>query len=454
MARITLDRSNPPEPGPIRPFNLPPVEGDSLGNGLRVRSMFRGEIPLVSVSLTLDAGETTVPDHLAGLAVLTGDSLSGGTGSREAGDLARALEGLGISLRASTGWDATSVSLTCLADRLDPALELLSEVVMDPAFPQDEVERVRQQRLAAIRQRRMDPSHQAEDALDRIVFPAGHPFHRPLSGEPETVIGLDRDAAVEFAGRRYRPDRAGLVVVGDLTGADVLDRAQRAFGAWDGRVSGEQEMPEVSLATERPIVVVDRPGAEQSELRIGLPGPSRGESDEPALEVGNALFGGAFTSRLNLRLREEKGFTYGVRSRFAMRRRGGSFAIGTSVQREVTAQALAEAMSEFERFVSAGPSDDEVVRARDYLAGIFPLRMESAAQLAARLAEVHIFGLADDYHHRYRDRIRAVSTEAVATAIARHLDPARARIVVVGDAAAIGDELAALGLGSVEPSSP
>jgi zinc protease len=150
-----------------------------------------------------------------------------------------------------------------------------------------------------------------------------------------------------------------------------------------------------------------------------LPGPGRGESDEPALEVGNAVFGGAFTSRLNLKLREEKGFTYGVRSRFAMRRRGGSFAVGTSVQREVTAQALADAMIEFERFVEAGPSEEEVVRARDYLAGIFPLRMESAAQLAARLAEVHIFGLADDYHHHYRDRIRAVSTEAVATAVSR-----------------------------------
>ncbi len=358
MASTLPDRSTPPEPAAVRPFHLPEVEGEDLAEGLRVRSLFRGEIPLVSACLLLDSGETTVPFETAGLAVLTGDALAGGTARRDAGALARALEALGVTLRVSTGWDATTLTLTCLADRFDEALEILAEVVLEPAFPESEVERIRAQRLAAIRQRRMEPSLQIEDECDRILFPVGHPYHRPLSGEPETVGALARGDALAFAEARYRPGRSGLVVVGDLRADEVLAKAESVFGAWKGVADEAPGFPEPVPASRRPVILVDRPGAVQSELRIGLPGPSRGEPDEAALEVGNAILGGAFTSRLNLKLREEKGFTYGVRSRFAMRRLGGSFVIGNSVQREVTIAALSEALETFERFVREGPTEE------------------------------------------------------------------------------------------------
>ncbi len=439
-----------PQPGPIRPFHLPPVEGDRTAQGLFVRSMQRTEVPLVSGCLVLDAGEATVQPSRAGLAVLSGDVLTGGTEARDASELAEALEGLGVSLRVSTGWDATTLSFTCVAERLDETLEILSEVIRTPAFPESEVARVRRQRLAAIRQRWMDPAHLAIDELDRTLFPPEHPYHRPLSGELETVEALDREAARGFAASRYRPNGSGFVIVGDLTGQEVMDAAERHLDGWRGKVERIEGLPPVRFPAERPVVIIHRPGAVQSEIRLGQPGPARSPAGEAALDVGNAILGGAFTSRLNLNLREKHGFTYGVRSSFSRRRHGGSFVISTAVQTDMTVAALEQALLEFRGFMAEGPTEEEVRRARDYLAGVFPLRMETAAQLAARLAELVIFDLPDDYHHEYRGRIREVEPAVVKETMSAHLDPERAAVVIVGDAQVLQEPLEALGLGAVE----
>lgn len=441
--------ADPPQPGPIRPFHLPPVEEDRLAGGLEVRTMSRRDSPLVSGCLVLDAGETSSPEEQAGLAVLTGDSLTGGTTRRSGAELDEALERLGARLRVSTGWDATTVSFTCVAERLDAVLDILAEVVRRPAFPETEVARVRRQRLASIRQRRMEPGKLANDEMSRVLFTAGHPYGRPLSGREETVSALGPEDARAFARRRYRPAGGGFALVGDLDVADATERAGRHLGDWAGEVPARGELPPPTLAETRPVVLVHRPDAVQSEIRIGHPGPSRGVDEEAVLQVGNTVLGGAFTSRLNLNLRERHGFTYGVRSRFNMRRRGGAFIISTSVETRVTARALDEAMSEFRSFVAEGPTDREVERGRDYLAGIFPLRMETGEQLASRLAELLVFDLPSDYHHTYRDRIRAVEPVAVEETMRRHLDPGRAPIVVVGDVERIRDEVEALELGTV-----
>ncbi len=443
-------RATPPPSGPIHPFSLPEVRAHSLPNGLRLRALPRPEVPLVSGSLVLDAGEVLVPREAAGTAVLTGDSLTGGTVDRSGAELAEAVEKLGTGFRVSTGWDATSVSFTCLAERLDDTLSLLAEVLTQASFPTEEVERVRRQRIAAIRQRRMDPGSLADDALAEAVFPADHPYARSLSGEPQSVDAITRESVLTFVGERYRAGAAGFVLVGDLTPEESFAHAERHLSGGGGGAAPMPKLPAATLPAERPIIVVDRPDAVQSEIRVGLPGPSRGGPEDAALEVGNSILGGAFTSRLNLNLRERHGFTYGVRSRFAQRRHGGTFAIATSVQTEVTAQALGEAMGELERFVSDGPTPSEVTQARDYLSGIFPLRMETTAQLAARLAEVLIFRLPDDHHHTYRDRIRDVTPEGIRKAIGEQVDPAGARLVIVGDAERIAGELEALDLGAVE----
>jgi zinc protease len=417
---------------------------------MEIRAMSRSEAPLISGIVVLDAGETPVPGDRAGLAVLTGDALSGGTRTHSATELAEALEGLGVSLRVATGWDATTVGFTCVAERLDRTLDLVAEVVRSPSFPEDEVDRIRRQQLAVIRQRRMEPGPFASEELDRAIFPSSHPYHRPLTGTAEAVEGLDASAARSLVEERYRAAGAGFVLVGDLTPEEVGRAAERHFGDWSGTAPERPHVPVVDSKGELPVVVVHREAAVQSEIRIGLPGPGRGGPDDSALEVGNAVLGGAFTSRLNLNLRERHGFTYGVRSRFSQRRRGGRFSIATSVQTEVTAAALGEALKEFRRFVSEGPTQGEVVQARDYLAGVFPLRMETVAQLAGRTAELLVYDLPPDHHHHYRDRIRDVTAEEAREAMARHLDPEGARVVIVGDAEQVRGPLEEMTSGPVE----
>jgi zinc protease len=445
-----VDRTVPPETGPIRPFHLPPTWSHVLKNGLRLRAVPRTSVPLVSGCLVLEAGEATLDDDRSGLAVLAGDSLQGGTEGRSGVALAEDMERLGTSFRVSTGWDATTVAFTCMAERLDDVMALLTEVIRSPTFPEDEVARVRRQRLAAIRQRGMDPGDMADDELDREIFPPGHPYGRPLAGSIETVSGVTRAAVRDFAGERYRPGLGGFVLVGDLSWDRIQEVAGSHLGGWEGEAPGPIILPEPSFPESVRVVLVHRPGSVQSEIRIGHPGPPRGIEGEEALRVANMILGGAFTSRLNLNLREEHGFTYGVRSSVVQRRSGGQFTIGTAVGTEVTGPALDEAMKEFRRFREDGPSDEEVEQARDYLAGVFPLRMETTAQLAARMAELLIFDLPDDHHQIRQDRIRAVTRNQVAEAAARYLRPEQASVVIVGNVDEIREPVEALGLGPVE----
>lgn len=449
-----VDRTTPPEPGPIRPFHLPDTWSDALDNGLRLRAVPRASVPLVSGCLVLEAGEATLDDDRSGLAVLAGDALQGGTARRSGVELAEDMERLGTSFRVSTGWDATTLVFTCMADRLDDVMGLLTEVVRTPTFPEDEVERVRRQRLAAIRQRGMDPGDLADDEVDRQIFPPGHPYGRPLAGSVGTVAGITRDAVRRFAGERYRPGLGGFVLVGDLSWDQIRDAAEAHLGEWEGTAPEPKPLPEASFPDSTRIVLVHRPGAVQSEIRIGHPAPARGGEDEEVLRVANMILGGAFTSRLNLNLREEHGFTYGVRSSVVQRRMGGQFVISTAVGTEVTESALDEAMKEFRRFEAEGPSGDEVEQARDYLAGIFPLRMETTAQLAARMAELLIFDLPDDHHQTWRNRIRAVTPDQAVAAAARYFRPEQASVVIVGDVDRIREPVEALDVGPVEVREP
>ncbi len=443
------DRTLPPEPAPLRPFHLPDVRASKAGE-LEVRFVPDRRVPLVTGVLVMASGEAGVEPGQEGLAALAAESLLGGTRKRGGADLAEALERQGTNLGVSTGWDATSVSFTCTAERLGDTLALLAEVVREPGFPADEVERVRRQRLASLAQRLADPSDLADDEADRVLYPEGHPWRRHLTGTEVSLAGLSIEQVRERARIHFRPGGGGLVLAGDLGFDEALATVERHFGDWRGTPPTSGRLPEVRPGRSRPVVIRDRPGAVQSELRIVHPGPARDTPDYHALVVANAVLGGSFTSRLNLNLRERHGFTYGVRSGWTFRRRAGEFSVSTAVGTEVTIDALREAMAEIDGFLADGPTEDEIGRARDYLAGVFPLRMETASQLASRVAELVALGLPADTHHVYRDRIRSVTRDQAHAAVRAHLDPRRAPIVLAGDAAALRDGLEALELGAVE----
>lgn len=445
-----LDRSRPPARGTFSDFDFPPIDRRALPTGLDLRVALLHRLPVVSLSLFIRAAESALSERAAGLAVVTAEAIEGGTKKRSGSDLAEALEGIGARMSTSAGWEGTSLSLSCLADRLPEALAIVAEAVLEPSFPDDEVARVREQKLAAIRQREMDPGSLATDAAYETYFAAGVPYARRVDGTTEAISGVGSADMLGYADANYRPGRGGLVVAGDVDAGEVRAMALDHFGDWTGAPATLPDFDVEPRTRERQVRIVDRPGSVQSEIRIGHVGVARTDPDYYALSIANMVLGGMFTSRLNLNLREWHGFTYGVRSRFAFRTSPGPFQVSTAVGNDVTAAAIREIMLELTRMADEGPTDEEVVAARDYAAGIFGLQLETAGQVATRASQLIVYGLPDDHFDRYRERMRSVAVEEAAAAARRHIRPAEAQIVLVGDADAVASDIEALGLGPVE----
>jgi zinc protease len=444
------DRAAPPAPAPIRHFDFPPIERRRLTNGLDLLVVRMPRLPVASVRLFVRAGETALRHERAGLAVLTADALEGGTRKRSGTDLAAAFESIGARFDTGAGWEGTTVDLYCMAERLPEALGLMAETLSDAAFPAEEVDRAREQQLAGLRQRLMDPGALASDAALTRYFAEHVPYSRPLDGTVESVTPLGRADLVGYADANLRPAGGGLVAVGDLDAAETHALAERALGAWTGGPASLDDFAAVPARLERSVLVVDRPGSVQSEIRVGHRGAARLTPDFFPLSIANLVFGGMFTSRLNLNLRERNGFTYGVRSSYSLRSRPGPFEVSTSVANDATAPAVREIFAEMERFAADGPTDGEVSAARDFAAGIFGVQLETSNQIASRVSQLVVFGLPDDYFHRYRDEVRAVTVEDAAAAARRHMRPSEAQVVVVGDASHVAGPLEALGLGPFE----
>ncbi len=445
-----LDRSTPPPRGAIRDFDFPAVERRSLGSGLDLRVARLPRLPVASVRLFMRSGEAALRDGRAGLSVLTADALEGGTKKRSGSELAEALERIGARLATGGGWEGTSVDLYCLADRLPDAVALLAEAVREPAFPADEVERARGQQLAGLRQRLMDPGSLADDVALTRYFAEDVPYRRPLTGSVESLASVGPAELVGYADACYRPGGGGLVVAGDVDADEVAALAERHLAGWGGSPADGHPFRVAPDSKARRLLVVHRPGAVQSEVRVGHVGAERTTPDYFALSIATIVFGGSFTSRLNLNLRERHGFTYGVRARYSFRSRPGPFQVATAVGNDVTAAAVREILGELSTFAAHGATEEEVAAARDYSAGVFGLHLETAGQVASRVAQLVVFGLDDDYFHDYRRRVRAVTAAEVAEAAARHMRPQEAQVVVVGDADQIAAPLEALGMGPVE----
>lgn len=445
-----VDRTQPPPPGPIRPLVFPRIERRRLANDLAVLAVRHGDLPLVTAELVLDAGAAGDPERKAGLAHLTVNTLEAGTGTRSAEQVAWELERLGVELDAEATWDAAMVRITVPLERLEAALELFADLVRHPSFPEAEVERLRDEQLATILQRRKEPRALASDMAAHFIFAPEVPYARPLIGTTASVEGLTRDDVEAFYRAHYLPNASSLLFVGDIDAETARHLADRHFGDWP---AGQPETPEFEVVPgvdTTTVFVVDRPGSVQSEIRIGDVGVARHHQDYFPLLVMNTVLGGAFTSRLNMSLRERYGFTYGVRSGFAFRRRPGPFLVQTAVATEVTARAVEEALREMTSLRSVGVTEQEVSAARDYLRGILPLELRTTEQLASRLADLVIFDLPDDYFQQYRERIAAVSAADVHRVAREHLRLDRLTVVVVGDAGRIAPELETLGIGEVK----
>lgn len=444
-----LDRSQPPSKGAPRPFDFPEITRLTLSNGLPVYYAPSEGFGVVTMGLLVDAGGVHDGDGRAGLSTLAASLLESGAGDRSAAQIAEEIERLGLQLGTGSAWDVVQVELTGLTATMAPGSEVLADLVRRPTFPEQEVERIRNEQIAGIVQRRSEPRGLANELAGRFIYAESSPFARPLGGTRNSVEGLTREDVERFHADRFAAAATAVVIAGDIGAEDALGLAESGFGDWGGAPVGGGVPSTEARFDETRVILVDRPGAVQSELRVGHVGVARDSADYFPLIVMNAILGGAFSSRLNMSLRERHGFTYGVSSSFLMRRQAGPFLVSTAVQTEVTAPALGEIFAELRGIRAGAVERAELVDARNYLAGTFPLRLQTTGGLASRLGEIAAHRLPLDYFDSYRDRIMEVTEDEVLRVASEHVRPEQATVVVVGDAKAIRPAVEELGLGKV-----
>lgn len=435
------DRTRPPRPEDLRPLRFPEFRRFQVGEGIELWAAEDAQLPEVSLRVLVDAGAIAEPVERVGAAELTGRLLTEGAGPRSAQEMARWLDRIGAGFDVSVGYDATLLTLHTLSDGLPEALDFLRDVVEEPRFESAEVRRVREE-LADEQERDRDEADVVADhALIRAIF-AGHRYATPSAGLPESVRERVRDDVADFHDAHYRRGRLVLVACGDLD-ADALGAAVGArFREREGTpIEVEAPGPDGRAAEAGRVLLVDRPGSAQAEIRLGGVGLAYGDDGFFPSLVGNAVLGGLFNSRLNMNLREEKGWTYGARSSFHYRRAAGPFVASAAVETEAAAPALDEFVAEVRGMWERPPTADELDVARNNLVLSMPRQFETASQVSRKRATQVVYDLPDDWWERYRERVEAVEADEAVRALRRSLAPDGLVGVVVAEAEAVLPEL-------------
>jgi predicted Zn-dependent peptidase len=445
------DRSRPPQPGPPSELKLPPIQKRQLSNGLPVWIVELHEVPVAQVNLLVMSGGADDPARRFGLANMTAGMLEEGAGSRTALQIADAIDYLGADLSSASGMDSSVIRLHVPVARLDDALPVMADVALRPTFPNDELDRIRQARLTNILQARDDPPAIAAAAFARVLFGVNHRYGTPAAGTAEVIKTFTTDDLKAFYAAAYRPDNATLIVVGDIAAERVLPPLESAFGTWKAPPSSKthQPLPAAPQPSARTIYLVDKPGAPQSQIRIGGVGVARSTPDYFPLQILNTILGDSFTSRLNNNLREVHGYAYGAGSAFDMRVDGGLFYAAAGVQTDKTSEALTEFFNELNGILKPVPAD-ELTRARNYVSLRFPGAFETTTGISRRLEDMLLFRLPEDYFAKYVQNIQGVSAADVQRVAQKDIHPAQAAVVVIGDRKTIEPGIRALNLGTIK----
>jgi zinc protease len=452
MISMPLDRRVPPSPGPVRPFRFPPFARRRLACGLTLLTARLPEVPLVNFELVVPAGGQYDLPGKSGLATLTGSTIDEGTATSTSMEIAARVEHLGGYFATGADWDVGYLSTGLLARHAGAGLQLLADVLGAPTFPEWELERLRRQRLTEIQRRAYDPSALADERMAEALY-AGTVYAQPLLGVEESIASLTRDELVAFYRRHYTLAGSALVEVGDLDPEVMAAEVETIFSG----IAGGEVAPIPTIqpphASRQTVVVVDRPEAAQTELRLGHVGIDRRDPDYLPLLVMNTLLGGKFTSRINLNLRERHGVTYGASSRFVTRQGKGPFLVGAAVATESTGLAVREVLAELRRIREELVDPVELDETRTYLTGVFPYTAQTIADVAKRLETLAVFGLPDDYFDAHLVRLAAVTREEVREVAERHLDPEHIAVVAVGPSETLAAQLAEYGPVDVRSSA-
>ena len=442
-------RGKPPQPGPAPALHLPAIQKRQLSNGVPVWIVELHEVPVAQVNLVAFSGSNDDPAGRFGLTSVTAAMLEEGAGSRSALQIADAVDFLGADLGTGATFDASAIRLHVPVARLAEALPIMADVALRPTFPQEELDRLRQQRLTAIIQARDDPAAIAPQAFARVLYGPTHRYGTATTGTAETIKGFTvTDLRARYA-TIFQPANSALLVVGDVAPDRVMPLLESGFGRWTASgATGAMTLPAGPERSKREVYIVDKPGAPQTQVRIGMIGVPRSTADYFPIQIMNTILGGSFASRLNMNLREKNGYTYGATSGFDMRASAGPFVAAAGVQTDKTSESLKEFFNELNGILQPVPAD-ELSRAKNYVALRFPSGFESTGDISRRLEEALIYRLPDDYFARYVQNIEAVTAADVRRVAQKYIQSAKFAVVVVGDRKVIEPGIKALNLGAI-----
>ena len=449
MATTAKLVSKRPPSGKAKPWEFPEFIRTRLNNGLQVIAAHAPGMPLAAGKVILEAGASNEPDDQAGAAYLAARALTEGTEKYKGPAFVQAVERLGADITASCGYDSFTVDLTTPVDRLEPALELLAEAVLRPTFPGGDIDRIKQERLGGIMQEYAQPTTRAAIAFNKAVYTEDSLYARPAWGDYTSVMNLAKGKVKKYYERFATPATATLIVAGDLEGFPLVKIAEKLFGGWKGK-EPNREAPYNADAVKRSFVLlVHREEAEQSQIEIGHVGVPRSTPDYFPLTVMSAALGGTIDSRLSRKIREEKGFTYGITASYSARRQAGPFRVSTAVETDVTVEAIGETIEVLRSTQQEGLTREELDNVKGFLRGVFPLQFETPGSIAGGLETLVTHRLPDDYWATYRDNIDAVTLDEANEAASKYVRSDRLAIVAVGDAEAVKDPLLASNFGPV-----
>jgi zinc protease len=430
-----------PPAGAPRPFEFPNATEKTLPNGLRVFVVTDHSEPAVAARLLImSAGSIKDPSDEPGIAAMTANLLTQGTGKRSAKDIAEAIDFVGGSLNASSSKDATTVTLDVVKKDLNLGFDLMSDVILHPAFSADELERQRQQLLSGLTVQYSDPEYLASVVFSRVVY-GSSPYGLPGEGTPETVKKLNRDDLAKFHDANYAPNQSLLAVAGDITPEEAFGVVEKYFGGWQKLDIPATVPASPSMLSGQHIWLIDKPDAVQTQIRAGKLGIRRNDPDYIPVEVMNRIFGGGYNSLLNTEVRVKKGLTYGAYSQFTPQRYSGAFLVGTFTRTAATVEATKLVVDLLSRMSSGGATPEQLKFARDYLAGVYPIQSETAEQVSGRVLSAAAFGLPADYNRTYPDKIRGVSLDQANAMAKQYLATTDLDIVLTGNVSAFRDAL-------------
>ena len=430
-----------PGPGAPTPYHFPAAATKTLPNGLKVFVVSDRREPSVAARLIIfSAGGIDDPAGSPGVSQMTANLLTQGTKRRSAQDIADAIDFVGGQLTAQAGKDATTITLDVVKKDLNLGLDLMSDVVLHPAFKPEELDRRREQVLSSLTVQYSNPDYLASLTFNHVVY-SGSPYGWPIEGTPDTVKKLKSEDLAKFHDAHYAPNQGFLAFAGDIAPEEAFAMAEKYFGDW-----AKIDLPAATPAVPAPISgqhiwLIDKPDAVQTQIRVGKLGVRRADPELIPLQVTNRIFGGGYNSRLNTEVRVKKGLTYGAFSSFTPRRFAGSFTAGTFTRTAATVEATKLVVELMAKIATGDITAKELDFARDYLAGVYPIETETAEQVADRILTAAAFELPADYNSTYPERVRSVSASDAKAIAQRYFTTKDLDIVLVGNVSQFRDEL-------------